>query len=360
MPADRFANPRRILLIKPSSLGDIVHALPVLAALREAYPAAHIAWLVGNASAPLLEGHPLLDEVIPFDRRRYGRMLQSPRILLDFLRFVAGLRRRQFDMVVDLQGLIRSGFLSWASGARRRVGFAAARECAWVFYSERVRCGEADCHAVAKNLRVARALGLHVETPAFPLGLRAAELAAARALLTAAAGRPLANFTALIAGARWATKRWRVDRLAGLIDRLHTEGYPPCVVLGAADDRAFADQIVQASATPVVDLVGRTTLRELCAVIALSDLVISHDSGPMHIAAALGKPLVALFGPTDPARTGPYCDSARVVALPLPCAPCLRRHCPLGHHACMQQLELETVLGHVRESWARARAAARR
>ena len=117
---------KRILIIKPSSLGDVVHALPVLAALREAYPRAHIAWLVGVTFAPLLEGHPLLDEVIPFDRRRFGRMLQSPRILVEFMRFLADLRRRRFDLVVDLQGLIRSGFMAWASGAPYRIGFAAA------------------------------------------------------------------------------------------------------------------------------------------------------------------------------------------------------------------------------------------
>ncbi len=349
--------PRRILIIKPSSLGDIVHALPVLAGLRAAYPHAHLAWLVGQPFAPLLEGHPLLDQVIPFDRRHFGRLLQSLRVLADFIRFVRTLRRRRFDLVVDLQGLVRSGFLSWASGAERRVGFADAREFGWLFYTRRVRCPSGVQHAVEKNLHLARALSLKVDPPAFPLGLRDAEQRALRERLAGAAGRPVARFIAVLPGARWDTKRWRADRFAELIDRLHADGFPPCVLLGAPADRAFADQILAQCSTAVIDLIGRTSLRELSAALALADLVVCHDSGPMHLAAALGKPLVAIFGPTSPARTGPYCPTARVVALPLACAPCYRRQCPLGHHHCMQQLSVAAVLDNVREQWARRAAA---
>ncbi len=379
------ASPRRILIIKPSSLGDLVHALPVLALLRETWPRAHIAWLVGTAFAPLLDGHPLLDEVIVFDRRRFGRLLQSRRILADFGRFVWQLRRRRFDLVIDLQGLVRSGFLAWASGAPRRVGFARARELAPLFYSRRVACPPDATHAVDKNLHLAEVLCRPVAAGAtdqnakrqrapqhaalagasrsdtrcvpghgaasFPLGLRHEELAAARRLLADAAGRPLDTFMALLPGARWESKRWPGDRFAALIDRLHAEGLPPVVLAGGSDDRTLAEQIASACAAPVTNLVGRTTLRELSALLALSTLVICQDSGPMHIAAALDKPLVALFGPTSPARTGPYSWAARVVALPLDCAPCYRRQCPLGHHACLKRLEVDAVLAAVRERW---------
>jgi lipopolysaccharide heptosyltransferase I len=343
-------SPRRILIIKPSSLGDVVHALPVLAALRAAHPGAHIAWLVGLAFAPLLEGHPMIDEVIRFDRRRYGRMLQSPRIFGEFLRFAWGLRKRRFDLVIDLQGLFRSGFLAYVTGARRRIGFASAREFAPMFYSRRVRYRDHDSHAVAKNVDVTRALGLQIETPEFPLGISDEERAAARQTLETAAQRPLNKFTAIIPGARWQTKRWLPERIAGVIDRLHDDGYPPGVLLGAPGDRAFTDEIVASTKSQPIDLVGKTSLRELAAMLALTDMVICHDSGPMHIAAALNKPIVALFGPTNPGRTGPYCDTARIVALPLDCIPCYRRQCPLRHHDCMQKLDVETVLRHVRET----------
>jgi heptosyltransferase-1 len=339
----------RILIIKPSSLGDVVHALPVLAALRGAYPQAHIAWLVSKSFAPLLEGHPLLDEVIRFDRARFGRMWRSPRIFCDFWRFVAAVRRRRFDLVIDLQGLLRSGLLSFFSGARERAGFADAREGAWLFYSRRVRCPASAQHAVDKNLAVARALGLCIDRPEFPLGLRPEEYAHARCLLSEAAGETLPSFTAIMPGARWETKRWPPERIAALIDRIHADGLPRCVLLGASADRPSADEVTAACGSDVVDLVGRTTLRQLAALIGVADRVVCHDSGPLHLAAALGKPTVAVFGPTDPARTGPYSPAARVVALPLPCVPCHRRVCPEEHHNCMRQLDVETVFAQVLE-----------
>ena len=161
----------RILILKPSSLGDIVHALPVLAGLRRKHPEAHIAWLVGTGFAGFLDGHPLIDELILFDRKHYGRMWRSYRALRDFARFVRDLRRSRFDWVIDLQGLFRSGFLALAAGARRRIGFAHAREGGWLFYSERVRPSRTLAHAVGQNLAVARALGLPVDPPEFPLAI---------------------------------------------------------------------------------------------------------------------------------------------------------------------------------------------
>ena len=168
-------------------------------------------------------------------------------------------------------------------------------------------------------------------------------------MLTDAGARPPDRFTAILPGARWKTKLWPPERLAELIDRLHAEGQPPCVLLGAPADRPIADRIMAACTAPPIDLVGRTTLRELVAVLSLADRVICHDSGPMHIAAALDKPLVAIFGPTDPALTGPYSAAAKVVSLPLECAPCRRRECPLGHHACMRDLSVDAVFESVRE-----------
>jgi heptosyltransferase-1 len=351
------SRPQRILIIKPSSLGDIVHALPLLATLRERYPDAHIAWLASRSFAPLLENHPLLDAVIRFDRARFGKMWRSPRIFLDFWRFVAEIRRRRFDLVIDLQGLLRSGLLSFFSGAGQRVGFADAREGAWLFYTQRVGSPASIEHAVEQNLSVARALGLRADEAEFPLGLRPAEHAAAQELLFGAAGGPLQSFTAVMPGARWETKRWPADRIAELIDRMQAGGLPRCVLLGGPGDRGFADQVIAACKSGVVDLVGRTTLRQLAALIDMADRVVCHDSGPLHIAAALGKPTVAVFGPTNPARTGPYSRAAVVVTHPIECAPCYQRVCPYGHHNCMQQLDVETVLTKVQDLRSQAGAA---
>lgn len=336
------AAPKRILIIKPSSLGDIVHALPVLAAARRTHPSSHIAWLAGESFAPLLQGHPLLDEVIVFERRRYGRILRQPALMTDFWRFTRALRQQHFDLVLDLQGLFRSGYLCWATGARRRVGFAAARELSWVFYSQRVATPAQALHAVDKNLALARAAGLIVEPVEFPLALTVAELDAARAAVGGAV--PRANpFVAVVLGARWESKRWPDAKFAELINTLHAHG-TPCVLLGGPDERAHADGIVRQSHVAPRNLVGQTSLRALVATLSLAGLVVALDSGPLHVGAALGRPTLGLFGPTDPRRTGPYGFTSRVVTHPVPCAPCLRRVCPLGHNDCLHKLASSEVV----------------
>lgn len=363
------AAPLRILLIKPSSLGDIVHALPVLAALRRRCPDAHIAWLVSTSFAPLLDGHPLLDEVIRFDRRRFGAMWWNPAAFVAFWRFVAQIRRRRFDVVIDLQGLIRSGLIAWFSGARRRIGFADARELAWLFYTQRVAGNDelrADAaagvirhssqHAVEKNRRVLGVLGAEASTPEFPLAVRPDELDEARRLLELH-GVDAGAFCAVLPGARWESKLWPARRFGALLRTLCEQSRGPLVLLGAPEEAARTAEILGYAQLPdsrfpaggVVDLVGRTTLRQLAALLALARLVICQDSGPMHIAAALNRPTLALFGPTDPARTGPWSAAAQVVTNPVECAPCLRRRCPLGHQACLAELSPEAVLAKVRE-----------
>lgn len=343
--------PLRILIIKPSSLGDIVHALPVLAAVRRSYPSAHIAWLVGANFEALLRSHPLIDETIPFDRAHYGKMWRSWRAFADFWRLVRDLRRRKFDLVIDLQGLIRSGLMAYFSGARQRVGFAAAREFAWLFYSRRVRIPSSVKHAVEHNLHLAREVGLTIEPVDFPLAITDAERDRARQLLESAAdNRPVPRITAIVIGARWSSKIWPADRFTELIDRLHLEGEVRCVLLGAPSDRTISDEIIKRAGRPPLDLVGRTNLRELTALLELAERVICLDSGPMHIAAALGKPVVAIFGPTNAAKTGPYSPLATVVSKPLACSPCYRRNCPLGHHACMKELTVADLLSQVRKS----------
>jgi ADP-heptose:LPS heptosyltransferase len=139
---------QRILLIKPSSLGDVVHALPVLRGLRRRYPQARIDWLISSSLSPLLEGHPDLNELVLFDRHRFGLMAYSPKAALDFVRFIGRLRASRYDLVIDLQGLFRSGFLARASGASVRIGFARAREGASLFYNHRLSSGILDAHAV--------------------------------------------------------------------------------------------------------------------------------------------------------------------------------------------------------------------
>lgn len=341
MPTDLASRTfERILLIKPSSLGDVVHALPVLHGLRCRYPRARLSWLVSTGCLPLLDGHPQIDELIPFDRRRYGRMLQSPTIAAEFLGFVRSLRSRAFDLVIDLQGLFRSGFMAWASGAGVRIGFAAAREFAWLFYSHRIVVAGPDEHAVDRNYGVSRMLGFADVPVAFPLPVQPQAVRNAAALLAELGVAPGERYAVAVPGARWDTKIWPAARFAAVADHLHRTRGLRTVVVGGGDERPQCEAVAAAAGSPVANACGRTSLADLVALLDGAGIVVTNDSGPMHIAVALGRPVVCVVGPTNARRTGPYGSKNRVVNTELPCSPCyLRRvaQCRFGH-ACMQDL----------------------
>jgi len=352
----------RTLIIKPSSLGDVVQALPVLTALKEAHPRAYVAWLVATPLVDLLEGHPRLDEVIPFDRKRFGHLAWNARVAVEFARFLRELRRRRFTTVIDLQGLLRSGFMALATGAPDRIGFAAARELAPWFYTARVEVPHPDTHAVDRYLRVAQAAGLALPRATDHLPVTAEQRRRARALLApegVAADEP---YLVVGADARWATKQWPPERYARVVDRARTELGAKAVLIGGADAKTAARRICEAAAHPPIDLTQRTTLKELVGVMAEARAAVTNDSGPMHVAAAVETPVVAIFGPTHPLRTGPYGTGHRVLSHRAPCAPCYRRQCVYGGGeamACMARITADEVADLVAEVWRGAKAAGR-
>ncbi|HWL92559.1 MAG TPA: glycosyltransferase family 9 protein, partial [Phycisphaerae bacterium] len=335
----------RILIIKPSSPGDIIHALPVLRGLRRRFPRAHIAWLAATPFVNLLDADPALSEVIHFDRAHFARVGRSWRATVDFFKFVRELRGRKFDLVIDLQGLIRSGFMSLFSGARERIGFRDSRELAWIFYNRRIPRLPPDMHAADKLFAVSEMLGFEDAPKDFTIEITPEDRAHADELLAQAGVSPVAPFAVLVPGTRWETKRWPVDRFGELAQVLHDRHALPSVFVGAASDRKDASRAlshqcsalsqqrharkeavgVQMEAVSESDqrnLCGKTTFRELAAIIDRAAIVVTPDSAPMHIAAAHSRPLVALFGPTNPLRTGPHGRLDSVVRLPLACSPC--------------------------------------
>ncbi len=350
----------RILLIKPSSLGDVVHALPVLHGLRRRYPDARIDWLISSSLAPLLEGHPDLSELILFDRRRYGRMAYNPKAAADLVRFIGRLRARRYDLAIDLQGLFRTGFLSWAA-APVRIGPADAREGASVFYNHRMPPHDPDTHAVDRNYSVARLLGFADVPVEFHIPLSEDDRAGAEGLLQKGwhgprsrghVGRHGQRLVAVVPGARWETKIWLPERFAEAIDELQEGDDVRCVLLGGPDETARCSQIASACKKAPIDLSGHTTLRTMTGVLAQADAVLCHDSGAMHLAVALGRPVVCLVGPTNPARTGPYRRPGDVVRLDLDCAPCYLRklsQCRFDHR-CMRDLTVTPIVDAARRS----------
>jgi lipopolysaccharide heptosyltransferase I len=331
IPIDFQIPPRRILIIKPSAIGDVVHALPVLNLMRRRWPAAHIAWLVTPACAGLLERHPQLDEVVRFERRELGKGWRSPRAALELYRFTRALRDARFDLVVDLQGLFRSGWLAAATRAPVRVGPANAREGAWLFYTHRVPTGAIEQHAIERYLTIAEALGCERGPVEFVFAVDDGDRGHVAQLV------PGGRYAVLMPGANWETKQWPVEHFAGLVAPLRERFGLDSVVAGGPDVAGLAAQVPGA-----VNLAGRTNLRQLVALLERAALVVANDSGPMHVAAALGRPLVTPYGPTNPVRTGPYGRGDSVVRLDIACSPCYSRRC--SHQSCLRCLTIDPVL----------------
>jgi heptosyltransferase-1 len=326
-------HPQRILIVRPSALGDVCRTVPVLASLRAALPDAHIAWVVQDDFAPAIEAHPSLNEVISFPRNRFAHWWRSPGRARELANWVGALRRRQFDVAIDGQGLGRSGLITLASGAPVRIGLRAAREFAWLCYNRRVPDKAADLprHTVDQMLCVLEPLGvpaaadmrLHVSR------CNAEWWYAEKQSLGLNEGSP---YAVIAPGSRWPSKRWPIERFADLIEPLLKRGFARVIVIGSPSEReqvqpliarmtndelrmtnaqsrmvvADDSSFVTRHSSFVIDLVGRTSIGQTMALIADAGLVIANDSAPLHMAVGFDRPCVALYGPTDPAEVGPY------------------------------------------------------
>ncbi len=310
-PTPSFADPqttlRRVLLVKLSSIGDIVHALPLADALRDALPDAHFAWAVRKKFADLLEGNPNLDAVHTLDAKgvraaaRFGRRLQ----------------RENFDVTLDAQGLLFSGLVTRLSGAKRRVGLDRNREGNALFLTHAVVPGRQRAHIVEILRGFVPALGLPAPGPVKrQTYLAEGEAGKAGALLAeagAAHDKPIVGF---IVGASTPDKTWPRERWVELCRRVSGNGARP-VLLGGPGESALAETILQEAGGAAItgNLAGKTPLRVLASTLARCAVVVGGDSGPTHLAVAVGAPVVGLYGVTDPARTGPAWGPAPAIVL---------------------------------------------
>ncbi len=332
--------PRRILIVKPSALGDIVHTLPVLHLLRKRFKTAEISWLVVPAFASLLEGHRLLDHVLLFERRRFANLWRDASAAKGLMSFAMSLRKQQFDLVIDLQGLLRSGWISWQTRAPVRVGFAYAREGATTFYTHVVQTRTHEQHAIERYLDVCEALGCGRGPVVFDFDLPDSAKSSVTEM-TANCG----DYAVLLPGTNWATKRWPAERFEGLIAPLRARFGLSTIIAGGNDVRDMGR-----SWNGALNLSGKTDLKQLVALIDRAKLVIANDSGPMHIASALHRPLVTIFGPTNPIRTGPYERLETVARLDIACSPCYSRKC--SHCSCMNWIGIDNILTQIQRTLA--------
>ena len=310
----------KILILKPSSLGDVVQALPVLRLIKRHLPNSEIHWWIDSALAPLLEGDPDLAGVVLFERRRWA----APQHWPEMSRSIRWLRQQSFDWVIDLQCLLRSGVFAWLTNGKLSIGLDDPREGARGFYDIIVRRPTALTHAVDWYLGVLPLLGVPVDGDFQWLPERRAVAESVRRKWPVGQAR----WIAIQPGARWPNKRWPTESYAELV-RLLAAANPDLqfVILGGAEDRSTGEVIGRVNAKRCLDLTGQVSLLEMAEWIRLSRLMVTNDTGPMHIAAAIGTSVVALFGPTEPRRTGPYHQLDHIVRINLPCIPCMSPRC---------------------------------
>jgi lipopolysaccharide heptosyltransferase I len=327
--------PRKILIVKPSSLGDVVHSLPFLNALSQCFPYAEIHWVIAKGFEGLLEGHPLIHRLWIIKKDSWKKVRNARSTIQEIALLFRQLKQEKYDMVIDLQGLLRSGMITSATGSPVRIGLKEAREGSRVFYTDTVEGGK-NIHAVDRYLKIVEYLGCDVTEIRFPFP--PIDKTSAFYLQSSAFHRP-DGYAVLVPGARWKTKRWPAEKFGRLASLLRVKS----VIIGSEGDKAIADEIVSLSNGKAVSLVGKTELKDLINIIGRARFAVSNDSGPMHIAAALGIPVFAIFGPTDPARTGPYGKGHTIIRSDTTsCAPCFRRSC--DDVTCMENISADEVL----------------
>ncbi|MBI3990289.1 MAG: lipopolysaccharide heptosyltransferase II [candidate division NC10 bacterium] len=339
---------RRILLIKPSSIGDVVHTLPTLAALRKRFPDRYITWVVEREAAGIVQGHPDVDQILVSGRKGWQRALKDPRnatkAVQELLAFVRELRAGSYDLAIDLQGLFKSAILTLLSGARYRVGFAPVREMAHRALTHSVPYPHA-LHAVERYLSLARCLGADGDPHAFFIATSLEDETRVRRFLSQSGISTDEPKVVLHSSARWGTKLWEEERFGRLGDLLAEKLGARILLTGSEADGPITARIAASMRHRALNLAGKLTLKGLVALLKQTSLLVTVDSGPMHIAAALGTPLVALFGPTDPRWTGPYGPNCTVLQKTIPCRPCLKRRCQIAEERlCMRSIDVEEVL----------------
>jgi len=308
--------PRRLLIVRPSALGDVCRSVPVLVSLKRAFPEAVIDWVVRDTFVDAVAAHPDLGEVVPFPRAELASWWRNPSAARAAWRWFSDLRHRGYDLVFDMQGLWRSGLITFSTGARERVGFRGARELAWLGYNTR-HPRPAGAHTVdemlallaAHDIEPVRDLQLYVPGEAQQWWVKHQQ----------ELGLTDTPYTVLAPTARWGSKRWPIERWQELAVALRDRGHERLIIVGAPGEETQVRELVErseASGSPMINLVGRTSVGGMMAIIAGATLVLATDSAPLHLAVGFDRPCVGLFGPTDPELVGPYQRPDAVVQNP--------------------------------------------
>ena len=333
-------SPSRILIVKLTSVGDVLHAFPAVTAIRRRFPEAHLAWLVDYRAADVVAMSPDVDEIIALGAPREGGAFGRP-TFAEHLGALREVRAHRFDVVVDMQGLLKSGAFTYLSGAGVRIGFGDARIGNRWATNVKLSSLQPRLHATEAYCAFATVLGAEPRRHEFRMCVPDADARASEQLLAQEGVAADAAMAAIVPGSAWPSKRWPPEHFAELSACLGTQHGMRVIVLGYRDDAEAADLIVDRCSQDAASLAGKTTLGQAIAVAARCKLVVGGDTGLVQVAAAMGVPTVAIYGPTDPSLTGPVGPRVRTVQHTVGCWPCRERRCE--HWECMRELRPETV-----------------
>ena len=331
---------KNILIVKLSSIGDVIHALPTLSVLRHNYPQAKITWIVEEKACGIVENHPYLDKVICINLKKMK--------LKEMIKLAHRLKQAKYDLVLDLQGLLKSGLISWFTRAPVRLVYPIHREGSGLLATKAVASRPESLHVIQKCLDTVRALNLTVtekNLTDFQLNIRPEDEQFARQFLNSQGVQDSDTLIGLNPGAAWPTKQWPPELFAQLADRLIEENQAKIILFGGPSDLELTAAIEKNMQHTAISSGGKTTLKQLAALIKHCRVFVGSDTGPMHIAVAVKTPVVALFGPTDPGYSGPVNSHDRVIWSHLSCAPCFKvKECPQGTPlACMKAITPDMV-----------------
>ena len=338
----------KILIVKLSAIGDVIHTLPSLNAIRKHYPDAHITWLVEEAASNLVVRHEALDRVIISKRKQWIKGVLSPSCLKnikELYQFIKELRDTEYDLIIDFQGLLKSGVLIALARGKRKTGFDKGMEHmehSYIFLNERIPPVNMDNHALLRNLMLINTLGIKSKEIEYKIPISDHTRKFIDSILVRHRIKGPELLVAINPVAKWKTKLWDNRKFALLADRLIEKYNASVIFTGSQADRSTIDNIMSCMSQSAVNLAGETTLKTLAALYEKTKFLISTDTGPMHMAAAVGTPVIALSGPTAPWRTGPFGSEHKILRSGLDCSPCFKRQCSTID--CMKQISVEQVM----------------
>jgi heptosyltransferase-1 len=338
----------KILIVKLSAIGDVIHTLPSLNAIRKHYADAHITWLVEEAASSIVVGHKALNRVIISKRKRWIKGILGPSCLKNIkeaYQFIKKLRDTEYDLIIDFQGLLKSGIFIGLARGKRKVGFDKGMEHmehSYIFLNERIPPVNMDNHALLRSMMLINALGIKSKEIEYKIPVSDHTRRFLDSILERRGIKGSKLLVAINPVAKWETKLWDNRKFALLADKLIEKHNASVIFTGSQSDRSTIKDIMSFMSKKAVNLAGETTLKTLAALYKKTKLLISTDTGPMHMAAAVGTPVAALFGPTAPWRTGPFGSEHKILRSGLECSPCFKRQC--NTIDCMKQISVEQVM----------------